>query len=102
MNNKQNNKFYRLPMPLRVLIIKILLVAVVVVAVVLVARHYIYKVASTSTPVEVVKNDKIDITPSQIRSIEQIHRAPRILLRRRTCAHILWHVAFGHQYEGGS
>lgn len=72
MNNKQNNKFYRLPMPLRVLIIKILLVVVAVVAVVLVARHYIYKVASTSTPVEVVKNDKIDITPSQIRSIEQI------------------------------
>lgn len=59
-------------MPLRALLIKVLLIVVLVVVVVLVARHYINKVSSTSTMTEVVKDEKIDITPSQIRSIEQI------------------------------
>lgn len=72
---RQNNKPPRrslLLMPLRALLIKALLIVVLVVVVVLVARHYINKVSSTSTMTEVVKNEKIDITPSQIRSIEQI------------------------------
>lgn len=72
---RQNNKPPRrslLLMPLRALLIKALLIVVLVVVVVLVARHYINKVSSTSTITEVVKDEKIDITPSQIRSIEQI------------------------------
>lgn len=72
---RQNNKTPRrslLLMPLRALLIKALLIVVLVVVVVLVARHYINKVSSTSTMTEVVKDEKIDITPSQIRSIEQI------------------------------
>ena len=59
-------------MPMRALIIKILAVAAVAAAAVLVARHYIHKAAGTSTPAEIVKSDTIDITPMQIRSIEQI------------------------------
>lgn len=72
---RQNNKPPRrslLLMPLRALLIKALLIVVLVVVVVLVARHYINMVSSTSTMTEVVKDEKIDITPSQIRSIEQI------------------------------
>lgn len=72
---RQNNKPPRrslLLMPLRALLIKALLIVVLVVVVVLVARHYINKVSSTSTMTEVVKDEKIDITLSQIRSIEQI------------------------------
>ena len=72
---RQNNKPPRrslLLMPLRALLIKALLIVVLVVVVVLVARHYINKVSSTSTMTEVVKDERIDITPSQIRSIEQI------------------------------
>lgn len=72
---RQNSKPPRrslLLMPLRALLIKALLIVVLVVVVVLVARHYINKVSSTSTMTEVVKDEKIDITPSQIRSIEQI------------------------------
>lgn len=72
---RQNNKPPRrslLLMPLRALLIKALLIVVLVVVVVLVARHYINKVSSTSTMTEVVKDEKIEITPSQIRSIEQI------------------------------
>lgn len=72
---RQNNKPPRrslLLMPLRALLIKALLIVVLVVVVVLVARHYINKVSSTSTMTEVVKDENIDITPSQIRSIEQI------------------------------
>lgn len=72
---RQNNKPPRrslLLMPLRALLIKALLIVVLVVVVVFVARHYINKVSSTSTMTEVVKDEKIDITPSQIRSIEQI------------------------------
>lgn len=72
---RQNNKPPRrslLLMPLRALLIKALLIVVLVVVVVLVARHYINKVSSTSTMTEMVKDEKIDITPSQIRSIEQI------------------------------
>lgn len=72
---RQNNKPPRrslLLMPLRALLIKALLIVVLVVVVVLVARHYINNVSSTSTMTEVVKDEKIDITPSQIRSIEQI------------------------------
>ena len=72
---RQNNKPPRrslLLMPLRALLIKVLLIVVLVVVVVLVARHYINKVSSTSTMTEVVKDERIDITPSQIRSIEQI------------------------------
>lgn len=70
-NNKPPHRSLLL-MPLRALLIKVLLIVVLVVVVVLVARHYINKVSSTSTMTEVVKDEKIDITPSQIRSIEQI------------------------------
>ena len=51
---------------------KLSLIAIIIVAVALTARHYINKVSSTSSPAAVVKNERIDITPSQIRSIEQI------------------------------
>lgn len=57
---------------MRALILKVALVAVAVVAIVLIARHYIHKVSTTSTPAVIAKNEKIDITPLQIRSIEQI------------------------------
>ncbi len=57
---------------LRTVLIKLLLIVIIIVAMVLTVRHFVSKVSSTSSPVEVVKNDKIDITPSQIRSIEQI------------------------------
>lgn len=57
---------------MRALILKVALVAVAVVAIVLMARHYIHKVSTTSTPAVIAKNEKIDITPLQIRSIEQI------------------------------
>ncbi len=69
---KDNSRRSLLLMPLRALIIKILFIAVLVVVVVLVARHYINKVTTTSTTPEVAMNEKIDITPSQIRSIEMI------------------------------
>lgn len=69
-NNSSLRNFFL--MPLRMLIIKILLIVALVVVAALVARHYINKVSSTSTMAEVVMSDKIDITPSQIRSIEQI------------------------------
>ena len=58
--------------PVRALILKVALVEVAVVAIVLIARHYIHKVSTTSTPAVIAKNEKIDITPLQIRSIEQI------------------------------
>ena len=58
--------------PVRALILKVALVAVAVVTIVLIARHYIHKVSTTSTPAVIAKNEKIDITPLQIRSIEQI------------------------------
>lgn len=58
--------------PVRALILKVALVTVAVVAIVLIARHYIHKVSTTSTPAVIAKNEKIDITPLQIRSIEQI------------------------------
>lgn len=58
--------------PVRAFILKVALVAVAVVAIVLIARHYIHKVSTTSTPAVIAKNEKIDITPLQIRSIEQI------------------------------
>lgn len=58
--------------PVRALILKVVLVAMAVVAIVLIARHYIHKVSTTSTPAVIAKNEKIDITPLQIRSIEQI------------------------------
>ena len=57
---------------MRALILKVALVAVAVVAIVLIARHYVHKVSTTSTPAVIAKNEKIDITPLQIRSIEQI------------------------------
>ena len=57
---------------MRALILKVALVTVAVVAIVLIARHYIHKVSTTSTPAVIAKNEKIDITPLQIRSIEQI------------------------------
>ena len=57
---------------LRTYLVRLLLIATVVVAVVLAVRHYINKVSSTSSAAEVVKSERIDITPSQIRSIEQI------------------------------
>lgn len=68
-NNKRNSWMLA---PVRALILKVVLVAVAVVAIVLIARHYIHKVSTTSTPAVIAKNEKIDITPLQIRSIEQI------------------------------
>lgn len=63
----------RLPfVPLRTLAIKAALIAIIAVAMALTVHHYINKVSSTSTAPTVAKDDKIDITPSQIRSIEQI------------------------------
>ena len=58
--------------PVRDLILKALLVTVAVVAIVLIERHHIHKVSTTSTPAVIAKSEKIDITPLQIRSIEQI------------------------------
>lgn len=57
---------------LRLSAVKVVVAAVLVVAVVLVVRHYVGKVSSTSTAMGVVADDRIDITPTQIRSIEQI------------------------------
>lgn len=67
-----NKRKYWMLAPVRALILKVALVAVAVVAIVLIARHYIHKVSTTSTPAVIAKNEKIDITPLQIRSIEQI------------------------------
>ena len=71
---KHDNNLRRtiLTASLRTLLIKLLLIVSVIVVVALIARHYINKVSSSSSPAELVKNEKIDITPSQIRSIEQI------------------------------
>lgn len=46
--------------------------AVLALTVVLVVKHYVKKVTSSSSAVTIVKNDTIDITPMQIRSIENI------------------------------
>lgn len=46
--------------------------AVLALTVVLVAKHCVKKVTSSSSAVTIVKNDTIDITPMQIRSIENI------------------------------
>lgn len=46
--------------------------AVLALTVVLVAKHYVKKVTSSSSAVTIEKNDTIDITPMQIRSIENI------------------------------
>lgn len=63
----------RLPfVPMRTLAIKAALIAIIAAAMALTVHHYISKVSLTSTAPTVVKDDKIDITPSQIRSIEQI------------------------------
>ena len=67
-----NKRKYWMLAPVRALILKVALVAVAVVAIVLIARHYIHNVSTTSTPAVIAKNEKIDITPLQIRSIEQI------------------------------
>lgn len=71
---KQNNNLRRtvVSMTVRAFLVKLLLIAVIVVAVVLAVRHYLNKVSESSSPAAVVKNGRIDITPSQIRSIEQI------------------------------
>lgn len=71
--NKNNNLRRRLlAMTLRAFLIKLLIIVAIVVAVALTVRHYLYKVSSTSSPAGISKNEKIDITPSQILSIEQI------------------------------
>lgn len=57
---------------MRTLAIKAALIAIIAAAMALTVHHYISKVSLTSTAPTVVKDDKIDITPSQIRSIEQI------------------------------
>lgn len=51
---------------------RFVLYAVLVLTVVLVAKHYVKKVTSSSSAVTIEKNDTIDITPMQIRSIESI------------------------------
>ena len=52
--------------------VKIAFVAILIVCAVVVARHYMKKTVDTSTPLQIVTNQSIDITPTQIRSIEQI------------------------------
>lgn len=51
---------------------RFVLYAVIALTVVLVAKHYVKKVTSSSSAVSIEKNDTIDITPMQIRSIESI------------------------------
>lgn len=53
-------------------IVKVVLIAAAVVAVALVARHYIGRIDTAPAPAAIVKNEGIDITPMQIRQIEQI------------------------------
>lgn len=53
-------------------LIKTGLIAVIAVVTVLVARHYIGKVQRTSTTARITPDERIDITPTQIRSIESI------------------------------
>lgn len=69
MNTSHNNPLRR---PLRLMLLKAAAIAVIAVAVVLTARHFINKVKTNSTPAALIKNERIDITPTQIRSIEQI------------------------------
>lgn len=57
---------------LRPLLLKAVLVAVIILAVVFVVRHVTHKIADTSTSAAVVKSDSIDVTPTMLRSIEQI------------------------------
>ena len=52
--------------------VKIAFVAILIVCAIVVARHYMKKTVDTSTPLQIVTDQSIDITPSQIRSIEQI------------------------------
>ena len=52
--------------------VKIAFVAILIVCAIVVARHYMKKTVDTSTPLQIVTNQSIDITPTQIRSIEQI------------------------------
>ena len=51
---------------------RFVLYAVIALTVALVAKHYVKKVTSSSSAVSIEKNDTIDITPMQIRSIESI------------------------------
>ena len=57
---------------LRMLLMKLLLATVIITVAALAVRHFINKVQHDSSPAEIVKNERIDITPMQIRSIEQI------------------------------
>ena len=51
---------------------RFVLYAVIVLTVVLVAKHYVKKITSSPAALTIEKNDSIDITPMQIRSIENI------------------------------
>ena len=52
--------------------VKIVFIAILIVCAIIVVRHYMKKTVDTSTPLQIVTNQSIDITPTQIRSIEQI------------------------------
>ena len=52
--------------------VKIVFIAILIVCAIIVVRHYMKKTGDTSTPLQIVTNQSIDITPTQIRSIEQI------------------------------
>ena len=50
--------------------VKIVFIAILIVCAIIVVRHYMKKTVDTSTPLQIVTNQSIDITPTQIRSIE--------------------------------
>ena len=51
---------------------RFVLYAVIALTVVLVAKHYVKKITSSPAALSIEQNDSIDITPMQIRSIENI------------------------------
>ena len=68
----ENNRPSAFSYALHTTVAKIVLWAVIAAALVAVASHYINKVTSTSTAPTVTADNRIDITPTQIRAIEQI------------------------------
>ena len=47
--------------------VKIVFIAILIVCAIIVVRHYMKKTVDTSTPLQIVTNQSIDITPTQIR-----------------------------------
>ena len=77
--------------------VKIAFIAILIVCAVVVARHYMKKTVDTSTPLQIVTDQSIDITPSQIRSIEQIGKwsflevsDEEIVVLSYMIVHLLW------------